>query len=130
MRDAPVGPCGVEVRLVVGQDSAQMSLAEDQHVLQDLAARGADKAFAGRVHARSLDSGPLDPGPGGLEDGDERGGKVRAAVADRGTGAALHVVRGSLDVASVQTGLGAEPSAPGAGAPALIARPASGRAKR
>lgn len=39
-------------------------------------------------------------------------------------------VRGSLDVASVQTGLGAEPSAPGAGAPALIARPTSGRAKR
>ena len=28
LRDALVGPCGVEVQVVVGQDSAQMSLAE------------------------------------------------------------------------------------------------------
>jgi hypothetical protein len=34
-----------------------MSLAEDQHVVQALAVQGADRAFAGRAHARSLDSG-------------------------------------------------------------------------
>jgi hypothetical protein len=29
LRDAVVGPCGVVVRLVVGQHGAQMSLAKD-----------------------------------------------------------------------------------------------------
>lgn len=57
LRDAVVGPCGVVVRLVVGQDGAQMSLAKDQHAVQALAAHGAGQAFAGRAHARSLDSG-------------------------------------------------------------------------
>ena len=52
LSDALVGPCGVVVRLVVGQDGAQMS-----HAVQALAAHGADQAFAGRAHARSLDSG-------------------------------------------------------------------------
>jgi hypothetical protein len=45
----------------------QMSLAEDQHAVQDFAAQGADEAFAGRVHARSLDSAARNPGASGLE---------------------------------------------------------------
>ena len=40
-----------------------MSLAEDQPAVQDLAAQGADEAFADRVHARSLHGGAQDPGP-------------------------------------------------------------------
>jgi hypothetical protein len=58
-------------------------LAEDQHAVQRLAAQGADEAFADRVHPRRLDSAAQDPGPGGLEYGVERAGKVRAAVADQ-----------------------------------------------
>jgi len=51
-------------------------LAEDQHALQQLAAEGADEAFAGRVHARRLNSSAQDPGADGLEDGVERAGEV------------------------------------------------------
>ena len=60
-----------------------MCLAEDQHAVEDLAAQGADKALAGRVHARSLSRGPQYPGASGLEDGVERGGEVRSAVAEQ-----------------------------------------------
>src|SRR5580704_5062459 len=59
-----------------------MSLAEDQHAVEELAAHGAGEAFADRVHARRLDGGAQDPGAGGLEDGVEGAGEVRSAVAD------------------------------------------------
>ena len=81
--DALVRPGRVVVRLVFGQDGAQMRLAEDQHAVQELAAQGADEALADRVHPRRLDGGAQDPGAGGLEDGVERGGEVRSAVADQ-----------------------------------------------
>ena len=74
---------GVVVLLILGQDSAQLCLAEDQHPVQELTAQRADKALAGRVHARNLDSGPQDRGAGGLEDGVERICEVGAAVADQ-----------------------------------------------
>ena len=60
-----------------------MPLAKDQHPVEDLAAQGADEALAGRVHARRLDGADQDPGAGSLEDGIERGGEVRAAVAEQ-----------------------------------------------
>ena len=41
------------------------------------------RRFADGVHARSLDRGAQDPRAGGLEDGVERGGEVRSAVADQ-----------------------------------------------
>jgi hypothetical protein len=71
------------VRLISGQDGMQMSLADDQQAIQEFAAQGADQALADRVHARRLHSGAQDPGTGGLEDGVERGGEVRSAVADQ-----------------------------------------------
>jgi hypothetical protein len=37
------------VQLVFGPDGAQVCLAEDQHAVEELAAQGADEAFAGRV---------------------------------------------------------------------------------
>jgi hypothetical protein len=70
------------VHLVFGQDGMQVGLPEDQHAVQDLPAQGADEALADRVHPRSLDRGAQDPGAGGLEDGVERGGEVRSAIAD------------------------------------------------
>jgi hypothetical protein len=74
--DALVRPGRVVVRLVFGQDGAQMPFAEDQHPVEELSAQGADEALAGRVHPRSPDGGAHDPGAGGLEDGVERGGEV------------------------------------------------------
>ena len=47
--DALVRPGGVVVGLVLGQDGAQVRLTEDQHVVEELAAQGADEALAGRV---------------------------------------------------------------------------------
>ena len=81
--NALVRPGHVVVRLVFRQDGAQVALADDQHAVEELSAQGADKALADRIHARRLDSGAQDPGAGGLEDGVERGGEVRSAVADQ-----------------------------------------------
>ena len=75
--DALVRPGGVVVRLVLGQDGAQVCLAEDQHVVQHLAAQGADEALADRVHPRRLDRAAQNPGPGGLEHGVEGASEVR-----------------------------------------------------
>ena len=81
--DALVRPGRVVVRLVFGQDGAQVCLAEDQDTVEDFAAQGADEAFAGCVHARRLDGGAQDRGAGGLEDGVEGRSEVRSAVADQ-----------------------------------------------
>src|ERR1039457_2646348 len=55
LRYALVRPGRVVVRLVAGQDGAQVSLAEDQHAVQEFTAQGPGKAFAGGVHTWSLD---------------------------------------------------------------------------
>jgi len=68
---------------VVGQDGALVSLAVDQHAVQELAAQGAGEAFAGGVHAWSLDRGAQDPGASGLEDGAGRGCGIRSVVAEQ-----------------------------------------------
>jgi magnesium chelatase family protein len=47
--DALVRPGRVVVRLVLGQDGAQMPLAEDQHPVEEFPAQGADEALADRV---------------------------------------------------------------------------------
>src|SRR5208282_1256295 len=53
--DALMRPGSVIVHLVLGQDGPQVCLAEDQHAVQELAAKGADEPLASRVHTRSLD---------------------------------------------------------------------------
>src|SRR5450631_4012098 len=64
---APVRPGRVVVHLILSQDGVQVCLAEDQHAVEDFAAQGADKALAGRVHARSLDRGaPTRRGAGSM----------------------------------------------------------------
>jgi hypothetical protein len=68
LRYVLVRPGRVVVRPVVGQDGAQVSLAEDQHAVQEFTAQGSDKAFAGGVHTWSLDRGAQDPGASGPED--------------------------------------------------------------
>ena len=47
--DALMRPGGVVMRLVFGQDRVQMPFAEDQHVVEELSAQGADEPLAGRV---------------------------------------------------------------------------------
>jgi hypothetical protein len=80
--DTLMGPGGVVVLLVVGQDSAQVRLVQDKDSVQELPAQGADQAVADRVHPRCLYGGAQDRGAGGLEDGIEGRGEVRPAVTD------------------------------------------------
>jgi hypothetical protein len=77
-----VRPVLIVVDLVLVQDPPQMVLVPDQGAVQELAPASADPAFGDRVHARCPDVAEhgLDPGTG--EDRVERGGEVRAAVAD------------------------------------------------
>jgi hypothetical protein len=83
LAEALMGPGGVVVLLVFGQDRAQVCLAEDEGPVKELPAQGADEALADRVHPRRLRGGAHDGGAGGLEDGIEGRGEVRAAVADQ-----------------------------------------------
>src|ERR1700722_4637804 len=69
--NALVRPGRVIVGLVLDQDGAQMSLAENQHAVEELAAQGTEESFADRVHPGSLDSGLQDLGGVCLEDGVE-----------------------------------------------------------
>jgi len=102
--DALMWPGRVVVDLVLGQDGAQVRLAEDQHAVEELAAQGAEEAFAGRVHPGSLDGGPHDPGAGGLEDGVEGPGEVRSAVADQEPEALGPLPEGKDEVAGLLHG--------------------------
>ena len=81
--DALVRAGRVVVRLVLGQDGAQVLFSEDQDSVQDLAAQGAGEALAGRVHPGSLDGGAQDPGAVCLEDRIEGLGEIRSAVANQ-----------------------------------------------
>ncbi len=47
--DTLVRPGRVVVRLVLGQDGAQMPLTEDQHPVEEFSAQGAGEALADRV---------------------------------------------------------------------------------
>jgi hypothetical protein len=78
-----------------------MSLAEDQHAVQEFAAQGAGKAFADRVRPGCLDGADQDPGAGGLEDGVERRGEVRSAVADQESGVLEPVAEAEGQVAGL-----------------------------
>jgi hypothetical protein len=82
LADALVGPGGVVVVLVLGQDHAQVRLVKNQGPVEELPAQGADEALADGVHPGRLHGGADDGGAGGLEDGVEGAGEVRSAVAD------------------------------------------------
>jgi hypothetical protein len=77
-----VRPVLMMVGLVGTLELPQMGPVPDEGAVQGLAAASADPAFDDRVHPGCLDAAEhgLDPGVG--EDGIERGGEVRAAVAD------------------------------------------------
>ena len=81
--DALVRPGGVVVLLVLGEDGAQVRLVQDQGPVEELTAQRADEALADRVHPRRLHGRAHDGGAGGLEDGIEGCGEVRAAVTDQ-----------------------------------------------
>ena len=83
LSDALVRPGRVVVRLIFGEDGAQVRLAVDQCPVGDFAAQGADEALADRVHPGRLAGAGQDPGAGWLKHGVERGGEVRPAVADQ-----------------------------------------------
>jgi len=58
LADALVGPGGVVMLLVLGQDRAQVRLVQDQGPVEDLTTQRADEALADRVHpaGRSISS--------------------------------------------------------------------------
>jgi hypothetical protein len=74
--DTLVQPGAVVVCLIFREDGEQVPLAEDQRPIEDFAAQGADKAFAGCVHPGCLYGADQDSGAGCLEDGAERGSEV------------------------------------------------------
>jgi hypothetical protein len=80
-----VRPVLIAVGFVLVQDLPQMVLIPDQGAVEKLAAASADPAFGSRSCAgpHVTEHGP-DPGAG--EDRVERGGLVRAAVADHELG--------------------------------------------
>ena len=69
------------VDLVV-QDPPQMGLAPDESAVQEFAAASPDPAFGDGVHARRPDVAEHGPDTGVGQHRVERGGEVRAAVAD------------------------------------------------
>jgi len=83
LADALMRAGGVVMLLVFGQCGAQVSLVQDQGPVEKLPAQGTDEALADRVHPRRQHGRAHDGGPGGLEDGIERRGEVRAAVTDQ-----------------------------------------------
>ena len=66
--DALMRPGRVVLDLVLDQDGAQMRLAEDQHVVEELPAQGAGGGVRRSRSSGSLNGGLKDPGAGGLED--------------------------------------------------------------
>ena len=59
-----------------------MGLVPDEGVIQELAAASPDPAFGDRVHPGRPRVAEHSPDPGADEDGVERGGEVRTAIAD------------------------------------------------
>jgi hypothetical protein len=83
LADALVGPGGVVMLLVVGQDGTQVRIAQDYGPVEEFTAQSADEAFADCVHPRRLHGGAHDRDAGGLENGIEGSSEVRSAVADQ-----------------------------------------------
>ena len=77
-----VRPMLVMVDLVFAQDPPRMVLVPDEGAVQELAAASPDPALGDRVHAGRPHVAQHGPDPGAGEDRVERGGEVRAAVAD------------------------------------------------
>src|SRR6266702_8865479 len=70
------------VGLVLAQDLSQVGLVPYKGAVQELTSASPDPAFDDRIHAGRLDAAEHGPDPSVGEDGIERGGEVRAAVAD------------------------------------------------
>jgi hypothetical protein len=76
-----VRPVLIVMGLVLAQDLPQMVQVPDQGAVEKLAAASPDPAFGDRVHPWRLDVAEYGPDSGIGEDGGERSGVVRAAVA-------------------------------------------------
>jgi len=87
--------------LVRAQDLPQMGLVPDEGAVQELASASADPAFGNRVHAGRPHVAQHGPDPGVGEDRVERGGEVRATVADH----ELHLLCLSTEVHDQVAGL-------------------------
>ena len=83
LSEGTVRPGIVIVQQVVGQDPSQMVLVDDQHLVQELPAQGADHPFAYRVRSGRLRRVGRDSDALGAEHGVERAGVLARAVPDQ-----------------------------------------------
>jgi hypothetical protein len=80
-----VGSVIVVVAAVGGQELSCVGVVEDEQVVTELVAHGADDSFAVRVHAGCAARGGQDVDRVGLEDRVERGGVLVVSVAQQKT---------------------------------------------
>ena len=76
-------PGGVVVLQVCSQHSSQVVLIDDQQLVEDLTAKGADDPFADGVRPRTLGRDPQFLAVGAGEDRVERAGELARAVPDQ-----------------------------------------------
>ncbi|WP_344520103.1 hypothetical protein [Streptomyces rectiviolaceus] len=74
---------GVEVRLICGQDGAQVPFVDDQCAVEEFPAASADPAFDVRVRLRGPDGSEQDLDGLGCEDGVEGVSELRISVSDQ-----------------------------------------------
>src|ERR1022692_4174761 len=77
-----MGPVLVVMGFIIAQDLSQMGLVPDEGAVQELAAASPDPAFGDRVHPGRPDVAERGPDAGVGQDCVERGGEIRATVAD------------------------------------------------
>jgi hypothetical protein len=70
------------MRPVLGQHRPKLTLVEDQHPIQQLAAHGADPSFGDGVRSRCPHRGAQDPDGLAGEHGIEDGGELAVAIPD------------------------------------------------
>src|SRR5690606_25400182 len=87
-------PGPVEVRNVLGQDGAEVALAEDDDVIQAFPSDAPEKALAGRVHQWRPDGRLQDADPCSLGHPIELSAELVVAIADDELGAVAE--RGQL----------------------------------
>jgi len=83
VRDAPMGPAGVVVPLVLVQGVQEVCLVPDQHAVQQLVAAALDPPLHDGVHPGHLNAAEYDFDPSVGEDRVERCWVFAVAVADQ-----------------------------------------------
>ena len=82
LAEGTVRPSGVVMPQVLGQHLSQVVLIDDQQLVEELPAQGADDPFADRVRSGCLRRAGHDPDAPRSEHGIERAGELACSVSD------------------------------------------------